>query len=59
MKKPKQPEPTKFQAIGELLKNYGNSVIDEERFWREMIRAGYNQDDIDWWCQEHYAESVQ
>jgi hypothetical protein len=52
----KKVPPTKYEILDRLLFNFGNNVIDAERFWREMKTHGYGQDDIDWWCRE-YAKS--
>jgi len=51
-KKPKPPL-TKYEKITLLLGNFGNNLIDRDRFWREMDSQGYGQDDIDWWCREN------
>ncbi len=57
MKKPK-PEPTKFEALGELLRLYGMDIIDEARFWRDMERNGFTAEDINEWCTMiYYAEN--
>ena len=58
MKQKTKPEPSKFEIIGELLRLYGMGIIDEERFCRDMARHSFTQDDVDWWCREHYARDV-
>jgi len=58
MAKKEKPKPTKYEVLGELLRNYGMGIVDDERFWRDMKRNGFDQDDIDWWCSEHYAREA-
>ena len=52
----KKTPPTKYEIIDRLLFNYGNNIIDEDRFWREMKTHRYIDADIDWWCRENYAK---
>jgi len=52
-----KPAPTKFEVLGTLLGNLGKGIIDQDRFWRDMKREGFDDETIDWWCQQYY-ESV-
>jgi hypothetical protein len=50
----KKKKPTKYEYIGELLRNLGLGVIDLTRFWSGMEKQRFTQDDIDKWCDEYY-----
>ena len=45
---------TKYDYVGELLRNLGLGVITIERFWIGMDKQRFTQDDIDKWCAEYY-----
>jgi hypothetical protein len=47
-------KPTKYQYIGERLRNLGLGTITLERFWHEMEKQRFTSDDIDKWCAEHW-----
>ena len=47
-------KPTKYEYIGELLRNLGLGVITVEQFWVGMEQQRFGQDDIDKWCAEYY-----
>ena len=46
---------SRYQLLGTLLGDYGNSKITDETFWKEMERHRFTQDDIDAWCAAFYA----
>jgi hypothetical protein len=45
---------TKYEYIGELLRNLGLGLIDLERFWHGMEAQRFTHDDIDKWCAEYH-----
>ena len=47
-------KPTKYDYIGELLRNLGLGLIDVDRFWRDMERQQFTNADVDKWCAEYY-----
>jgi hypothetical protein len=52
-----QERSTKYERLGELLRKYGLDLINREQFWSEMKRQGFEQADIDQWCDEYHRKS--
>lgn len=49
---------TKFEVMDRLLHLYGIGAIDKERFQQQMRGKGFEQEDIDLWCDQHYAKEA-
>ena len=45
---------TKYEYIGELLRNLGLGLITLERFWYGLDKQRLTATDIDKWCKEYY-----
>lgn len=50
----KQKKRTKYEYIGELLRNLGLGLIDIDRFWRDMAKQRLTDEDVEKWCVEYH-----
>jgi hypothetical protein len=55
---PQSPSSSKYERLGELLRQYGLDLINGDQFWAEMRRQGFGQDDIDEWCDEYHRKDT-
>lgn len=56
MAKKKQKQ-SKHDQLDDLLVAFGLDVITHDQFWSKMKSYGYNQDDIDRWCEEYHNDA--